>query len=104
MTGDQCRAARELLGWSAAVLAAGGGSTATVVEAFEAGNCGARGYLMSDLRRALQAAGIEFIRDEDGVPGVRLRKDAQVAAVAVTAVEVAVVVGPDVPSAEAGAE
>jgi len=72
---EQLRAARGLLGWSQSKLAARAGLSLPTVKRVEAGV----GPRVSDdarikLRQALEFAGIEFIDENGGGPGVRLRK------------------------------
>ena len=72
---EQLRAARGLLGWSQSKLAARAGLSLPTVKRVEAG-FGAR---VSDdarnkLQRALESAGVEFIQENGGGPGVRLRR------------------------------
>ena len=78
LTIEQLRGARGLLGWSQSKLAARAGLSLPTVKRVEAG----LGPRVSDeartkLRRALEIAGVEFIDDNGGGPGVRLRKRAQ---------------------------
>jgi transcriptional regulator with XRE-family HTH domain len=75
LTIEQLRAARGLVGWSQSKLAARAGLSLPTVKRVEAG-FGAR---VSDdarnkLQRALESAGVEFINENGGGPGVRLRK------------------------------
>jgi transcriptional regulator with XRE-family HTH domain len=75
MTIEQLRAARGLLGWSQSELAARAGLSLPTVKRVEAGT----GPRVSDearskLRRALEAAGVEFIDENGGGLGVRFRK------------------------------
>ena len=81
MTPEQCRAARELLGWSRDRLGAISGVYGFVVYAFEAkgrvinsadGSCPVD--RIAAIRAALEEAGIEFIDNGPG-PGVRLRRE-----------------------------
>jgi transcriptional regulator with XRE-family HTH domain len=72
---EQFRAARGLLGWSQTKLAEMAGLSLPTVKRVESGI----GPLVSDharekLRCALHEAGIEFIDENGGGPGVRLRK------------------------------
>jgi transcriptional regulator with XRE-family HTH domain len=72
---EQLRAARGLLGWSQSELAARAGLSLPTVKRLEAGF----GPRVSDeargkLRRAIEAAGIEFIEENGGGSGVRFRK------------------------------
>ena len=75
MTVEQLRAARSLLGWSQSELAAKAGLSLPTVKRLEGGF----GPRVSDdaqakLRRAIEAAGIEFIDENGGGLGVRFRK------------------------------
>ena len=80
MTGAQVREARRLLGWSADRLVRFCGIPTAVVRTFE--NTGkmrkpAMGWPLEDreavIRVVLEEAGIEFIAENGGGPGVRLR-------------------------------
>ena len=75
LTIEQLRGARGLLGWSQSKLAARADLSLPTVKRVEAG----LGPRVSDeartkLRRALEIAGVEFIDENGGGPGVRLRK------------------------------
>ena len=75
LTIEQLRGARGLLGWSQSKLAARAGLSLPTVKRVEAG----LGPRVSDearnkLRRALESAGVEFIDENGGGPGVRLRR------------------------------
>ena len=75
MTIEQLRAARGLLGWSQAELAARAGLSLPTVKRVEAGT----GPRVSDearakLQRALEAAGVEFIGENGEELGVPFRK------------------------------
>ncbi len=74
LTSGQLRAARGLIGWSQTELARRAGLSLPTVKRVEVD----LGVKVSDdarskLRRALEAAGIEFIDENGGGPGVRLR-------------------------------
>ena len=71
----QMRAARGLLGWSQTKLGAEAGMSLATVKRYET----AAGAKVSDdavekLRTALELAGVQFIAENGGGPGVRLRK------------------------------
>jgi transcriptional regulator with XRE-family HTH domain len=71
----QMRAARGLLGWSQTKLGIEAGMSLPTVKRYET----AAGAKVSDdavkrLQRALEKAGVEFIDENGGGPGVRLRK------------------------------
>jgi len=78
ITIEQLRAARGLLGWSQSKLAVRAGLSLPTVKRFEA-NLGPRvsDEARSKFRRALESAGVEFIDENGGGPGVRLRKRQQ---------------------------
>nr|WP_206735505.1 helix-turn-helix domain-containing protein [Roseovarius sp. A46] len=76
MTGNQLRAARSLLGWSQAQVAnASGLSVPTVKRAEGAGTLSASDSAKAAIRAALEGAGIEFIAENGGGAGVRLKKE-----------------------------
>jgi transcriptional regulator with XRE-family HTH domain len=70
----QCRAARALLEWSQQDLADKAGVGIVTVHQLEAGLSQPRRATLDVIRRALEEAGIEFIDENGGGPGVRLRK------------------------------
>src|SRR5262249_7007120 len=75
ITREQIRAARGLLGWSQSQLAKRAGMSLPTVKRMETGT----GPKVSDEARAriqvaLEAAGIRFIDENGGGPGVRLRR------------------------------
>ena len=65
-----------LVGWGVRELAEKAGITANTVTRIENG-ADAMQSTMDKLQRALEAAGIEFIEENGGGPGVRLRKRQQ---------------------------
>jgi transcriptional regulator with XRE-family HTH domain len=72
------RAARSLLGWSQSELAARAGLSLPTVKRLE----GEFGPNVSEaarkkLQRAVENAGVQFIEENGGGPGVRLRKRQQ---------------------------
>jgi transcriptional regulator with XRE-family HTH domain len=75
LTIEQLRAARGLLGWSQSKLAERAGLSLPTVKRVEI-NLGPRvsEEARNKLRRALESAGVEFIDENGGGPGVRLRK------------------------------
>ena len=75
LTIDQIRAARGLLGWSQSMLAERAGLSLPTVKRVEI-DLGLRvsEEARNKLRRALESAGVEFIDENGGGPGVRLRK------------------------------
>ena len=72
----QIKAARALLAWSQEELAASASVSVPTIKRLEAqdGPLGGRDETSSKIRLALQAAGIEFIDENGGGSGVRLRK------------------------------
>jgi transcriptional regulator with XRE-family HTH domain len=65
-----------LLGWSQADLAAKSGISEPTIARLESveGNLGGRQGTAEKIRKALEGAGVEFIDENGGGPGVRLRK------------------------------
>jgi ribosome-binding protein aMBF1 (putative translation factor) len=76
LTSAQIRAARALLRWSAADLARESSLGANTVRRAEVAEKETSLTAANELaiRRALEAAGVEFIDENGGGPGVRLRK------------------------------
>ncbi len=76
VTGSQIRAARAILRWSAEVLAKRAGLGVQTIKRMEAvdGVPPGRATTVSDVQRTLEAAGIKFIEENGGGPGVRLKK------------------------------
>jgi len=70
----QCRAARGLLDWSQQELADKAGIGVVTVRQLEAGMHEPRRATLDVVRRCLEAAGIEFIDENGGGAGVRLKK------------------------------
>ena len=73
-TPAQCRAARGLIDWSQMDLAERAGVGIVTIRQLEAGNHEPRRATLDVVRRALEAAGVEFIDENGGGAGVRLRK------------------------------
>jgi hypothetical protein len=76
LTSAQIRAARAMLRWSAEDLARASALGVTTVRRAELVD-GATSMTVSNdaaVRRALEAAGVEFIEENGGGPGVRLKK------------------------------
>ena len=73
----QIRAARALLRWSAADLAREAALGLATIKRAELAEGSTSMTMANDLavRRALETAGIEFIDENGGGPGVRLRKN-----------------------------
>ena len=76
ITTRQVKAARVLLGWTQADLADRSGISEPTVARLESldGRLGGRAGTADKIRAALETAGIEFIDENGGGPGVRLRK------------------------------
>ena len=73
MRSVQLKMARAAVGWGVRVLAKKAGVTANTVSRIENG-ADAKQSTIDRLQQALEAAGVEFIDDNGGGPGVRLRK------------------------------
>jgi transcriptional regulator with XRE-family HTH domain len=71
----QIKAARALLSWSQEELAAAADVSIPTIKRLEAadGPLGGRSQTANKIRRTLQGAGIEFIDENGGGPGVRLK-------------------------------
>jgi transcriptional regulator with XRE-family HTH domain len=76
LTPAQCRAARGLIDWSQAQLAEAAGVGSSTVRNFEAGRSVPVSNNLVAMVKAMQAAGVEFIPENGGGAGVRLRKSA----------------------------
>ena len=74
ITSKQCRAARALLDWSQGFLADKAGVGIVTVRQIETDAHEPRRATLDVIRRALESAGVEFIDENGGGPGVRLRK------------------------------
>jgi predicted transcriptional regulator len=72
----QLKAARSLLDWSQEQLAAAAGISIPTIKRLEAqdGPLGGRHDTAKKIRAALEDAGVEFIDENGGGAGVRLRK------------------------------
>ncbi|MFZ2077886.1 MAG: helix-turn-helix transcriptional regulator [Xanthobacteraceae bacterium] len=72
----QIKAARSLLAWSQEELAAAANVSIPTIKRLEArdGPLGGRDETGKKICSALQSAGVEFIDENGGGPGVRLRK------------------------------
>jgi hypothetical protein len=79
VAGFQIRAARAVLGWSAEELARASAVSLRTIRRAELTDVHTSMTVANDLsvRRALEAAGIEFIEENGGGPGVRLQKPRQ---------------------------
>jgi predicted transcriptional regulator len=74
ITPEQCRAARGLLDWSQQDLAREAEVGIVTVRQLEAGVHQPRRATLVVVRRTLEAAGVEFIDENGGGAGVRLRE------------------------------
>jgi transcriptional regulator with XRE-family HTH domain len=72
ITGAQCRGARGLLGMTQAELARASGVSLRTITHFEANERRPITPILVALRKALEDAGIEFIAENGGGPGVRI--------------------------------
>jgi transcriptional regulator with XRE-family HTH domain len=72
----QLKAARSLIGWTQEELASAANVSVPTIKRLEAveGLLGGRQATAEKIRAALEKAGIEFIDENGGGPGVRLRK------------------------------
>lgn len=70
----QCRGARGLLGWSQSDLSEASKTATKTIADFERGAREPYPRTLQDVRRALEKAGIEFIAENGGGAGVRLRR------------------------------
>ena len=77
MIEGQWRAARALIGWSQGDLARQLGVSALTIKRLEAGGRNVSDEMRKRAREALEGAGVEFIAENGGGPGVRLRKGTQ---------------------------
>jgi predicted transcriptional regulator len=74
ITPEQCRAARALLDWSQQKLAETAGVGIVTVRQLEAATHEPRRSTLSVIRFTFEKAGVEFIEENGGGPGARLRK------------------------------
>ena len=72
----QIKAGRALLGWSQSDLASESGVSEPTIARLESveGKLGGREATVQRIRAALEKGGIQFIEENGGGPGVRLRK------------------------------
>jgi len=79
LTSAQLRAGRALIRWSAEDLARASAVGLTTIRRAELAESETSMTAANDLavRRALEAAGVEFIDENGGGPGVRLRKPSE---------------------------
>lgn len=76
LTSEQVRAARAFLRWEQRELAEASGVSLPSIQRLETkpGPLAAQVRTIAAIRGALESAGVEFIDENDGGPGVRLRK------------------------------
>lgn len=74
ITPAQSRAARGLLGWSQTELARSAALSLPTVKRYETQGAKVSVDAIGKMRAALEAAGVEFIAENGGGPGVRLRR------------------------------
>jgi transcriptional regulator with XRE-family HTH domain len=74
ITPSQCRAARGLLDWSQQELANRAEVGVVTVRQLEAGSHEPRRATVIVIRQCFEAAGVEFIDENGGGPGVRLKQ------------------------------
>jgi transcriptional regulator with XRE-family HTH domain len=76
LAAEQLRAARALLRWDQKTLATAAGISVETVKRLEgmSGPVSAHSVTVDVLQKALEAAGVEFITENGGGPGVRLKK------------------------------
>jgi transcriptional regulator with XRE-family HTH domain len=70
---SQCRMARAALQWSLKDLADRSKVNHVTINRFEIGQAASNPSTLAALRTALEAAGVEFIEQNGGGPGVRLK-------------------------------
>jgi transcriptional regulator with XRE-family HTH domain len=76
LSSELIRAARALLRWEQRDLADASSVSLPTIKRLESrpGPLAAHGSTLAALRKALESAGVEFIDENGGGPGVRLRK------------------------------
>lgn len=75
MNSSQCRAARALISMSQDRLAQASGVAKRTIASFEVGDRVPYGRTVDAIRSALEAAGVEFLDENGGGAGVRLKKE-----------------------------
>jgi transcriptional regulator with XRE-family HTH domain len=74
ITPAQCRAARGLVDWTQQKLADRAQVGVVTIRQVEAGSSAPRRATLHVIQGAFESAGVEFINDGAGGPGVRLRR------------------------------
>jgi transcriptional regulator with XRE-family HTH domain len=77
MIPSQCRAARALIDWTQPKLAEAASIGLSTVVDFERNRRTVSASALTTIRRALEAAGVEFIAENGGGAGVRLRRTSE---------------------------
>lgn len=75
VTAAQCRAGRSLISWSQTELANESNVSRATVADFERETRTPHQNNLEAIRSALEAAGVQFIEENGGGPGVRLKKE-----------------------------
>lgn len=75
MKSAQVRMARGALNWSLADLAKASGVHRNTISNFETGRYDMNPENIAKVREALEAAGVQFIEENGGGPGVRLKRN-----------------------------
>lgn len=78
ISAPQCLGARAMLGWSRRQLADAAGVAERTLIDFERGARRPYDRTIADIRAALKEAGIEFIDENGGGPGVRLKSKIEI--------------------------
>lgn len=74
ITAAQCRAARGLLDWTQQALADASGVGVVTIRQIESGVTVPRRATLKAVQRSMEDAGVEFIAENGGGAGVRLRR------------------------------
>jgi transcriptional regulator with XRE-family HTH domain len=77
ITAAQCRAARGLLSWTQTELASAASVGVVTVRQFEGQSGEPRTATLTVIRQAFEAAGVQFIPENGGGAGVRMRDRAE---------------------------
>jgi ribosome-binding protein aMBF1 (putative translation factor) len=79
ITAAQCRAARALLHWSQEQLGRASDISPTAIRLYEVEQAVPTASQLKALEKALKAAGIEFVSEQDQTVGVLLKGDTKLA-------------------------
>jgi transcriptional regulator with XRE-family HTH domain len=77
ITGEQVKAARQILGWTQSDLGGQTGLSASTIGHFETGKRPLPVRGLSVIKGVLEGAGVEFSENGEAGPGVGLRKGAK---------------------------